>query len=435
VLGAVFVGVALAGSARAAVSYSEEEVAFVRLLNDYRVANGLKPLLVSDGISEACERHSSDMGKYAFFSHYTVKSDWFAAGASPWDRMAQSGYDYYTTEGENIAAGQSTAAQVFSAWKASTGHNRNMLNPEYAVIGVGMVQVPGSPYAYYWTTDFGGYVDPTAHAVGTLPAPSATRYQQNDDRLVYTGKWSTGYSTSASGGAWAYINSPASVTVKFTGTYLAWVTKKSPAYGKARVTLDSRTPVEVDLYSSAVRYQRKVWDTGTLAAGAHTVKIEWTGTRSPGATASNIGVDAFDVIGTLSQAPSVVAPLSTRYEQADRRFVYSGTWATFYTSGASGGSYKRASTNGASVTITFTGTYVGWIATKGTTLGKALVSLDGGPAQSVDLARSSVAYQQKVWDTGALAAGQHTVKIWRDPDNLAGKYISVDAVEVQGTLN
>ncbi len=87
------------------------------------------------------------------------------------------------------------------------------------------------------------------------------------------------------------------------------------------------------------------------------------------------------------------------------------------------------------MTVTFDGTYLAWIATQGTTLGKAFVSLDGGAAVSVDLARSAVAYQQKVWNTGTLAPGQHTVTIWRDPLNIAGKYISVDAFEVLGTLN
>ena len=70
------------------------------------------------------------------------------------------------------------------------------------------------------------------------------------------------------------------------------------------------------------------------------------------------------------------------YEQNDDNLAYAGNWTVFSTSGASGGSYRRANTGGASVTVTFDGTYLEWIATKGTTLGKALVSLDGadGPA-------------------------------------------------------
>lgn len=298
VICAVLLGSVFAGGARAAASYSAQETAFINSLNQYRAANGLQPLLLSDMLSEAGDRHDHDMAKYKFFSHNSVQSDWFARNATPWDRMAASGYTYNTNKGENIAAGQSTAALVFSAWKASAGHRANMLNSTYKVIGVSFYQLAGSPFTYYWTTDFGGYVDPTAHAVG---APSS--------------------------------------------------------------------------------------------------------------------------------------PITTRYQQDDPHFVYAGTWYTFSTTGASAGSYKRANAASASVTVTFTGTYLAWIATAGTTLSNAYVSLDGGAARSVDLARSAVAYQQTVWNTGTLASGKHTVRIWRDPSDADGKYVSVDAIEITGTLN
>ena len=268
-----------------------------------------------------------------------------------------------------------------------------------------------------------------------------TRYEQSDSHLAYAGTWSTSTTTSASGGDFLYANgSGASVTIGFTGTYLGLIAKKSSVYGIAKVTLDDKTPVMVDLYSSSTVYQQKVWNTGTLAAGSHTVKIEWTGTKNASATDTNIGLDGLDLIGNLTEAtatpppPPPPAPTATRYEQTDSHIAYAGTWATFSTTGPSGGSYLRANTAGASVTIGFNGTYLAWIATRGTTLGKAKVSLDGGTAVPVDLAASAVAYQQKVWNTGTLSAGAHTVKISWDAANTAGKYISVDAIEVIGTL-
>jgi len=163
---------AVATEARAAVSYSSEEAAFVKLINDYRLSRGLPALLVSDRITEACDRHNSDMAKYEFFGHYTTNgSDWFAIGATPFDRMATSGYGFDTPRGENIAAGYSTASSVFSAWQASSGHNSNMLGETFKVLGVSLVFSSGSPYGYYWTVGFGGYVDETAH---TVPAAAPT---------------------------------------------------------------------------------------------------------------------------------------------------------------------------------------------------------------------------------------------------------------------
>ncbi len=150
-----------------------------------------------------------------------------------------------------------------------------------------------------------------------------TRYEQGDSHLAYAGTWSTSTTTSASGGDFLYANgSGASVTIGFTGTYLGLIAKKSPVYGTAKVTLDDKTPVMVDLYSASAVYQQKVWNTGTLAAGSHTVKIEWTGTKNASATDTNIGLDGLDLIGNLTEAtatPSAsAAGIDDRALRADR---------------------------------------------------------------------------------------------------------------------
>ena len=129
------------------------------------------------------------------------------------------------------------------------------------------------------------------------------------------------------------------------------------------------------------------------------------------------------------------SPTATRYEQTDSHLVYTGTWYTFKATGSSGGSYARTNTAGSLVTIKFNGTYLAWIATMGTTLGKGWVSLDNGTPVNINLAASTTKRQVSVWNTGIFAtAGTHVVKIWRDTSNATGKYISIDAVDVVGTL-
>jgi Cysteine-rich secretory protein family/S-layer homology domain len=155
-----------------AKDYDTAELRVLELINGYRAQNGLVPLLLSDALSTSADRHSHDMGRYAFFGHDTVRSDWFPAGASPWSRMAACGYGYDTTKGENIAAGYADAATVFAGWRASPGHNANILGRGFTVIGIGHEVVAGSPYNSYWTTDFGGLVDATAHRPSTgTPGP------------------------------------------------------------------------------------------------------------------------------------------------------------------------------------------------------------------------------------------------------------------------
>ncbi len=146
--------------------YDAEELRFLRLLNEYRQSNGAKPLILSDTLTAAAERHSQDMARYDFFSHGTVRSSYYPAGSRPWDRMAAEGYAYDTYRGENLAVGYETAEQAFRAWQNSPGHNRVMLDGRYRVIGIARVHAPGSRYRWYWTTDFGAVEDPSSHAPG-----------------------------------------------------------------------------------------------------------------------------------------------------------------------------------------------------------------------------------------------------------------------------
>ena len=141
------------GAGSEAACLNTQEATLLAKINAYRQQNGLQPLKVSKALNVASYTLSYDMGKNNFFGH--TGSD----GSSMSQRMATEGYTYATLKGENIAAGYATADAVFTAWKNSADHNKNMLNPNYKAIGIGMAQVAGSTYGTYWTTDFGGYVD------------------------------------------------------------------------------------------------------------------------------------------------------------------------------------------------------------------------------------------------------------------------------------
>ncbi len=143
-----------------ATCLNTQEKQFLTLINNYRASKGLKALRASKSLNIASFTHSKDMATRRYFSH-TTKSPLPVgqSGSSFTNRMSDAGYTYSTYKGENIAAGQSTAQAVFNAWKASSGHNANMLNAKYTVIGIGLATVSGSPYTNYWTTDFGGYTD------------------------------------------------------------------------------------------------------------------------------------------------------------------------------------------------------------------------------------------------------------------------------------
>ena len=127
--------------------FGDFEAEVARLVNAYRAQNGRNELNLDNRLNLAAEGHSEDMASNNFFSH--TGSDGSRVGA----RVSDEGYDWRGV-GENIAAGQTTPQKVFDAWKASSGHNSNMLNASWQDMGVGYVESDASRYDHYWTLDF-----------------------------------------------------------------------------------------------------------------------------------------------------------------------------------------------------------------------------------------------------------------------------------------
>jgi DMSO/TMAO reductase YedYZ molybdopterin-dependent catalytic subunit len=123
-----------------------------------------------------------------------------------------------------------------------------------------------------------------------------------------------------------------------------------------------------------------------------------------------------------------------RREQSDPRFRCAGTWSSIAQAVASAGGYGRSSTPGASATIYFRGTRLDWIAVKGHTPGVADVYLDGVKQATIDLAAPASTYQVNVWSTGTLPEGDHMVEIVRSSSSTPGEYLTLDAVDIWGTM-
>ena len=161
----------LEGGSAEVSTYDPEELQFLELLNGYRADHGLRALVLSDTLAVAADHHSRDMARYSFFAHNTAASSYYEVGSRPWDRMEAEGYRFNTYKGENIAVGYETAEEAFRAWRESPSHNQAMLDGRYRVIGIARINEPGSVHGWYWTTDFGGALDPTSHAPGESPQP------------------------------------------------------------------------------------------------------------------------------------------------------------------------------------------------------------------------------------------------------------------------
>ena len=124
------------------VTNFESEV--IRLVNEIRVQNGLKPLTANWELSRVARYKSQDMRDQGYFSHTSPTY------GAPFQMIKSFGLSFRTV-GENIAKGYATPQAVVNGWMNSSGHRANILNASYTQIGVGYVG-----QGHYWTQMFIG---------------------------------------------------------------------------------------------------------------------------------------------------------------------------------------------------------------------------------------------------------------------------------------
>ena len=109
---------------------SEQALAILRLVNQERAKQGLTALTLSHTLNGIANEKALDMKENNYFSHTSPKY------GSPFEMLQRFGVKY-SSAGENIAKGQSTAEQVMNDWMNSSGHRANILNKDYTELGVG----------------------------------------------------------------------------------------------------------------------------------------------------------------------------------------------------------------------------------------------------------------------------------------------------------
>jgi len=123
---------------------ADAEKATRDLINAYRKEKGLKALKLSAALTEAAKAHSRDLAKWDRISHYG--SD----GSNPWDRVKRAGYNAKVAA-ENVGTGQASLEEVIKGWKASPGHNKNLLLSDIEHMGIALVQDPKTEFKTFWT--------------------------------------------------------------------------------------------------------------------------------------------------------------------------------------------------------------------------------------------------------------------------------------------
>ena len=178
----------------------------VRLVNVERAKEGLAPLGTYDSLTKAAQIRAPEI--VTLFSH--DRPD----GTSCFTAMDQTGAKKGAyTWGENIAAGNATAAATVEQWMNSPGHRANILNAKFTHIGVGYQHSAGSTYGHYWVQMFTGTSSvPDSPGTGTQTPSTQTPSTQKPD----TQKPDTQLPSSGEGGI---LFSCPTITLYPGGTY------------------------------------------------------------------------------------------------------------------------------------------------------------------------------------------------------------------------
>ena len=123
----------------------------LQLVNLERTSADLPPVIRSNKLEKLASEYACRMVEDGFFDHTDPMT-----GEGPGDRAYAADYKYYAI-GENLAAGQPTAAEVMKVWMESPAHRENILDPRWSEIGIGVRN--GGEYSIYWVQEFGAPAD------------------------------------------------------------------------------------------------------------------------------------------------------------------------------------------------------------------------------------------------------------------------------------
>jgi uncharacterized protein YkwD len=162
---------------------SDFERRVFELTNEERVKRDIPPLNLNYSLVFSARDHTVLMTERDTLSHR------LSGEPDVCDRMRQTDYEPLFC-GENIATGYSTPEEVVAAWMRSTGHRRNILNPNYRDLGVAYVYEGATRTKHWWTQNFASpatdvptvtppYAEPTV-----ARPPCLLREDVNDDRTV-----------------------------------------------------------------------------------------------------------------------------------------------------------------------------------------------------------------------------------------------------------
>ena len=119
----------------------------MQLVNLERAAVELPPVVRNETLEAIAADYACRMIEEEFFGHLDPLT-----GRGPGERAVAGKYAFYSV-GENLAAGQRTAADVMEIWMESPPHREIILDSKWKEVGIAVRA--GGEYSIYWVMEFG----------------------------------------------------------------------------------------------------------------------------------------------------------------------------------------------------------------------------------------------------------------------------------------
>jgi hypothetical protein len=178
----------------------------LRLANEFRKSQKVSPLTVNEVLADTAQKHAENMARQDKYGD-DGKNGHILDGKGMRDRIKESGYKGRIF-GENVgmSPGRGAAKNIMAAWKKSSGHRKNLLNPNYTETGVGAARSKSG--AWYFCHLFGA-----AGKRGEKPAGAV------EISLSMENRTKEAFEVRTKGGTAAIVVEPGeSATVKFSTT-------------------------------------------------------------------------------------------------------------------------------------------------------------------------------------------------------------------------
>jgi len=110
-------------------------------LNGYRLGRSLGALRLDASLTAMAQRQANAMAAGDSISHDIAGS--FSS------RLLGAGIDT-ARAGENLGGGYYSSQEAIAAWRASSGHNVNLLQPEATRFGIAIAKDPATKFRVFW---------------------------------------------------------------------------------------------------------------------------------------------------------------------------------------------------------------------------------------------------------------------------------------------